>query len=244
MIVVKRGREAFQRCRRVNEEFCVRRWGQRRRRDEGENGRESSSRDQPGVRRRGKRGHRRLLREGCLIDRRGGRRHRLPQVQRPFQCSSHLHPHIQNSVVQISLYEVARIPPPSSLWPPARVHATSLREICKPSHGLMVMMYYGERSTSSLAMKWACIASRCAVCSCISLAAAVMEASEEDDEGNGLIAVAAAAAADWSSHEMSSLAAAVEELWVKHRFHQGFKKKSLQRGCPMHKKNFRSRMLD
>ena len=76
-------------------------------------------------------------------------------------------------------------------------------------------------------MKWACMASRCAVCSCISLAAAVMEASE-DDVGNGLIAVAvaaaaaAAAAADWSSHDMSSLAAAVEELWVMRRFQQGF----------------------
>ena len=71
-------------------------------------------------------------------------------------------------------------------------------------------------------MKWACMASRCAVCSCISLA--VMEASEDDD-GSGLVAVAAAAAAaaaaDWSSHDMSSLAAAVEELWVMRRFQQG-----------------------
>ena len=75
-------------------------------------------------------------------------------------------------------------------------------------------------------MKWACIASRCAVCSCISLAAAVKDASGDDDgNGGGLIAAvaaaAAAAAADWSSHDMSSLAAAVEELWVEHRFHQG-----------------------
>ena len=67
-------------------------------------------------------------------------------------------------------------------------------------------------------MKWACIASRCAVCSCISLAAAVVGASE-DDTGNGcLIAAAAAAAADWSSHDMRSLAAADEELWVRRRF--------------------------
>ena len=65
IVVVKSGREAFQRRRGVSEEFGVRlRRRQRRRRDEGENGRESSSRDQPGMR-RVKRGHRRrrLLRE-------------------------------------------------------------------------------------------------------------------------------------------------------------------------------------
>ena len=64
-------------------------------------------------------------------------------------------------------------------------------------------------------MNCACIASLCAVCSCISLA--VMEASEDDD-GSGLVAVAAAAAAaaaaDWSSQDMSSLAAADVELWA------------------------------
>ena len=77
----------------------------------------------------------------------------------------------------------------------------------------------------SLAMNCACIASLCAVCSCISLA--VMETSEDEDEGSGLIAVAAAAAAaaaaDWSSHDMSSRAAADVELWAPHMFHPEFR---------------------
>ena len=72
-------------------------------------------------------------------------------------------------------------------------------------------------------MKWACIASRCAVCSCISLAAAVVGPSEDDTGNGGLMTVAAAAAADWSSHDMRSLAAADEELWVRRQFLESVK---------------------